>query len=353
MSDSTPTPQLMKALVVRSYKSATVQDYPVPVVGDDDVLIRNVAVALCPPDLRALEFTPTPGTVLGCDLAGVIVQVGKNVTTRKVGDRVAAFVHGGNSADSGAFAEYTRSPADLVWPIPTSLSFEEAATMSIGTYTIAQAFYHKGRLELAEPTDDAVEREEWVFVYGGSSSCGQYAIQLARASGYKVVTTASPHNFGLLNDLGATAMFDYHDPAVVDKIKGVTGDSICFGLDAIGFPETQELSQRVLGPAGGKVITLLWANKTRVREDVDLSFTLVCTGLGDAFDKPGAHFPVSPEDRAQMAAFVSIIPHLVEQGRLRPNPVKLWDSDGLAAIPGALEYLEQGRVSGEKIVVLL
>ncbi|KAL1940843.1 hypothetical protein VTO73DRAFT_7884 [Trametes versicolor] len=347
MSDPTVLPKSMKALVVLSYKTASVQDHPIPVIYEDEVLIRVIAVALGPPDLRALEFTPTAGTVLGCDLAGVIVQVGKNVATRKVGERVAAFVHGGNNAEHGAFAEYAKSTADLVWPIPESLSFEEAATISIG-----QAFYHKGRLELPEPGAFSFEKDEWIFVYGGSSSCGQYAIQFARASGFKVVTTSSPRNFDLLKSLGATAVFDYHDVDVVDKIKAATGNSIQYGLDAIGLPETQELSQKVFGPAGGKLITLLWANKTRVREDVALSFTLVCTGLGRAFSKPGAHFPVSPEDTAQMITSVTMIQRLVEQGRLKPNPVKLLPG-GLAAISEGLKFLEEGKVSGEKVVVVL
>lgn len=69
---------------------------------------------------------------MGCDWAGEIVQVGTNVTTRQVGERVAGFVRGGRSAERGAFAEYVKSPADLVWPIPKALSFEEAAAMSIG-----------------------------------------------------------------------------------------------------------------------------------------------------------------------------------------------------------------------------
>lgn len=60
------------------------------------------------------------------------MQVGTNVTTRTVGERVAGFVRGGRSAERGAFAEYVKSPADLVWPIPGALSFEEAAAMSVG-----------------------------------------------------------------------------------------------------------------------------------------------------------------------------------------------------------------------------
>lgn len=78
----------------------------------------------------------------------------------------------------------------------------------------------------------------------------------------------------------------------------------------------------------------------------------MCTGLGQAFSKPGAHFPVSPEDTAQMTASVAMIPRLIEQGRLKPNPVKLL-SGGLAAILEGLKYLEEGKASGEKVVVVL
>ncbi len=67
---------------------------------------------------------------------------------------------------------------------------------------------------------------------------------------------------------------------------------------------------------------------------------------------PGAHFPASPEDTAQMVAFAATIPRLVEQGRLKPNPIRRL-AGGLAAIPEGLNVLEEGKVSGEKIVVVL
>ncbi|KAI0826593.1 GroES-like protein [Trametes gibbosa] len=363
MSTTHTIPDTMKALTIQSeYKMLAVQDHPVPTIDADDVLVKTFAVALGPPDLLTISFQPTPGAILGSDWAGEIVQVGKNAATRtarRVGERVAGFVLGGRRPSEscpggGAFAEYVRCRADLVWPIPDALSYAEAATMSIGVLTCAQALYHTGRLELPLPGDDAVERDEWVFVYGGSSSCGQYAIQLARASGFKVVTTASPRNFELLRSLGATAVVDYHDPAVVQKVQAAAaGNTIRYGVDAIALPATQELSQRVFGPAGGRLLTLLWANKDTVRADVDVSFTLVHTGLGRAFDMSGVHFPASPEDTAQMVAFVETIPALVRQGRLKPNPVRLLGAGGLGAIPQGLKYLEEGKVSGEKLVVLL
>ena len=71
-----------------------------------------------------------PGSVLGCDFSGIVAKVGKNVTSPKVGDHVAAFVHGAAFADEGAFAEYVKTPADLVWRVPdNTLSHEEASTL--------------------------------------------------------------------------------------------------------------------------------------------------------------------------------------------------------------------------------
>ncbi|KAI0777691.1 GroES-like protein [Trametes elegans] len=302
-------PRNMRALMVEPEKTLVVQDQLIPVIVDDEVLVKTAAIAIGPPDLLTLEFPPMQGRILGRDWAGTIIQVGKNVTARRVDERVA------------------------------------------GVYTCAQALYHTGRLELAEPDADTVaEKDEWVFVYGGSSSCGQYAMQLAHASGYKVATVASPRHFALVRALGAAAVCDHRDPdTAVLHTKAATGDGVRRALDTIALPATQEVAQRVLGTAGGRVVTLLWANEERAREDVDVGFTLVMTGLGRAFDMRGTHFPVSAEDTAQMVASVAKIPDLVETGRLRPNPDKLWEG-GLEAIPEGLTYLAEGRVSEEKIV---
>ena len=72
-----------------------------------------------------------PGSVLGCDFSGVVVQMGKGVMANlRVGDHVAGFVHGGVWPDEGAFAEYVRAPADLVWRVPEgTLDHDEAAAL--------------------------------------------------------------------------------------------------------------------------------------------------------------------------------------------------------------------------------
>lgn len=135
----------------------------------------------------------------------------------------------------GAFTEYSKTFSDLVWRIPEgTLSFEQAvATASpcvshiqsvfppqgsdttTSLNTAFQALYGTNELGLTQYFDSAPPKEAentWVFVYGGSSGVGQFGIQLAKLSGYKVVTVASPRNHELLKGLGADAVFDVCTP---------------------------------------------------------------------------------------------------------------------------------------------
>lgn len=77
-----------------------------------------------------MDFVQNVGTILGCDFSGYVAQVGKNVTSLKVGQHVAGFTQGGTYPDGGAFAEFVRTGADLVWAVPSgTMSHEEAATL--------------------------------------------------------------------------------------------------------------------------------------------------------------------------------------------------------------------------------
>ena len=80
--------------------------------------------------LADVDDNGKPGTVLGVDFSGTVVKVGKDVASPKVGDHVAGFVHGACFEDEGAFAEYIKTPADLVWVVPKdTLSHDEASTL--------------------------------------------------------------------------------------------------------------------------------------------------------------------------------------------------------------------------------
>jgi len=272
------------------------------------------------------------------------------VTTLNVGDHVAGFVQGGNYKDRGAYAEYVKTEAGLAWKVPEgTFSHEEAATMGCAFWTAVQALFHPSRLGLVEPPSK-VSSEAWLFVYGGSSSVGMFVIQLAHVAGYKVVTVASPKNHELCKSLGADAVFDYKDPEVVAKIKEKTGNSLHHAFDTISQVQTQSLTIRCIALGPGKIIVIqpVQEEAQKLRPDVKIQHTLIYTSLGRAFDLMG-HYPATPEDHAHMVHFLKKVPDLVSSGAIKPNPVKVWEG-GLYAIKDGLQYMREGKHSGEKIV---
>ncbi|KAK7694089.1 hypothetical protein QCA50_003665 [Cerrena zonata] len=344
-------PTKMQALITKETKSVKVEEILVPEIDDNDVLIKNDAIALNPTDWKHVYTVTIPGTIVGCDFSGTIAKVGKNVTSFTIGDRVAGFTQGGHWNDVGAFAEYTRVPGDLVWKIPPgSLTQEEAATFGCSYWTAVQALFAPGRLELTEPPAKAAV-SKWILIYGASTSVGLFAIQLAHLAGYKVVTTASPKNHQLAKSLGADAVFDYRDPDVVNKIKEVTGDSIHIGFDTVSLESSQKISIQTFAPGPGKLLVILPPSKAaqEIRSDVLVQVTLIYTSLGRAFDYKGSHYPVQADDHSHMAEFLKKTPELVKSGAIKPNPVKLWPG-GLEAVEEGLEYLKEGKNSGEKVV---
>ncbi|KAH9941955.1 GroES-like protein [Amylocystis lapponica] len=337
----------MKALLVQEDKTVAVKDHPVPPVGDDDILVKVIAAAQNPADWKCVDFLTSPGTILGSDFSGYVAAIGKNVASRKIGDHAAGLVLGGTYTDYGAYAEYISTPAELSWVVPANtISHEQAASLGCAFWTSVQAFYHPAHLGLVEPPAK-IGTEEWVFVYGGSSSVGQYAVQLAHLSGYKVVSTASPRNFELVKSFGADAVFDYKDPDVVEKIKSVTGDSIRSVFDTISDATTQGISARAVAPGGGRVAIVNPGSNTRA--DVQVIPTLVYTSLGRTFSIGPTTFAASPEEKAHMAAFLVKVPQLISEGKIVPNKVKVWDG-GLSAVKDGLQYMREGKVSAEKIV---
>lgn len=107
----------------------------------------------------------SPGTIIGCDFAGIVVQAGPNLRVPvKVGDKVAASLRGGVDKERGGFAEYVKVYADLAWVIPEgTYTFEEAATIGIALYTSVVALYGPNSLKLLQPGDaDSPAPGTWV-----------------------------------------------------------------------------------------------------------------------------------------------------------------------------------------------
>jgi NADPH:quinone reductase-like Zn-dependent oxidoreductase len=242
-----------------------VKEAPYTVAGENEIVVKNGAVAVNPVD----PFIQSAGNfafpwikypfVLGIDLAGEVVEVGKGVTHLAVGDRVLGHAVGNdqkcNKASEGAFQNYTVIRANLAAKIPDSLSYEQACVLPLGLSTASCGLFLKDYLALSYPSLDPKPKsegqKETLLIWGGSTSVGCNAIQLATAAGYDVITTASPKNYDLAKKLGAVEVFDYKSPTVVRDIITAFKDRTSAGAFAIG-PGSLKKCLDILGSCQGK-----------------------------------------------------------------------------------------------------
>lgn len=141
--------------------------------------------------------------------------------------------------EHSAFQLYSKTFEILAAPIPDSISFEEGAVLPLAISTAAAGLYQKTHLGLPFPSTNPQPTNQTLLIWGGSSSVGATAVQLAVASGLKVVATASTRNHDFVKSLGATKVVDYSSSSVVDDILAAikeVGGSFAGVYDAISEP---------------------------------------------------------------------------------------------------------------------
>jgi NADPH:quinone reductase-like Zn-dependent oxidoreductase len=241
-------PKNEAAWLVAKHALLQVKEAPYTEPGAGEILVKNHAVAVNPVDWvkpyvgdLAFSYIKYP-FVLGSDLAGEVVAVGDGVTDVKVGDRVLAMAAGAckqrNRAAEGAFQACTIVLRRLTTIIPDDLSYADAAVIPLGLTTAACGLFQSDLLALEKPSANPPARHRWVIIWGGSTSVGGNAIQLAVAAGYSVVTTASPRNFEYVKSLGAGYAFDYSSKDVVGDIVAALEGKEVVGALSIGAGST-------------------------------------------------------------------------------------------------------------------
>ncbi|EJD00001.1 dehydrogenase [Fomitiporia mediterranea MF3/22] len=319
-------------------------DTPGAKLGPTEALVKVVAAASNPTDWKSVTFVPTTGNVVGCDFAGIIEELGSEIPldSHKVGDRVAGIVHGA-AYPNGAFAEYVVTPAALLLPLPDSWSFEQAAQLGIAGYTACLALYYAQSLPSPiHPAEEPID----ILVWGGSSSVGQYVVQLAHLSGLRVIATSSPRNFPLLQSLGADLVFSYADPEVPEQIRGATSGKLAHAVDCISEGETPSQVIQAMGDQGGVLTTLLPYKSSRLNVETNLI-------LGYHLLGKDTEIPIQmPLDIAQYEfgpQATEILTTVLSNGKLKPGPIKVMPK-GLESANDGLDYMREGKVSGEKII---
>ncbi|KAJ3175785.1 hypothetical protein HDU87_005779 [Geranomyces variabilis] len=339
------------AIVIEGPGSATVKTIPVPEPREDQVRVKVSAVGLNPTDWKHIDYLASPGSIVGCDYAGVVDAVGANLTRSfNVGDRIAGVVHGSNASNKtdGAFANFIVARTGAALHVPKSLSDTEAATLGVGVATVGQGLYQSLNLPLPKSSD---KRTGTVLIYGGSTATGTLAIQYAKLSGWKVVATSSPHNFDLIKSLGADHVVDYSAKDAGKQIRDYTNDKLAHVFDCISTDDSIAIAVAALGSAGGKISTLLDVKLPASADatKITVQMTLAYTAMGQAFSKFGKDFPAIPQDYKFASDFFALSQTLLEEGKLKVHPVDARQG-GLKGVLDGLDLLRKNKVSGKKLV---
>jgi NADPH:quinone reductase-like Zn-dependent oxidoreductase len=192
----------MKAWVKTSGQANTLafMDVPRPEAGDDELLVRIRAIGVGMHDEYFHAQDVRYPYVIGIEAAGIIEEVGANVTGYRIGDRIAFISM--MQPKGGTWAEYAViSKSSLILPIPDTMTFEQAAAFPVVGNTVLKALVGAG-----------LHPGETLFIAGGAGALGSMLIQLAVARGYTVVASASKQNHNYMKSLGAAQVVDYRDP---------------------------------------------------------------------------------------------------------------------------------------------
>jgi NADPH2:quinone reductase len=197
---------------------------PLPVPGPGEILVRVAAAGVNRPDVlqRQGQYAPPPGAsdLPGLEVAGHIAATGPGVTRWREGDAICALTAG------GGYAEYVCVPGSHALPVPAGLSLAEAGAVPETFFTVWYNVFMRGGLKAGES----------FLVHGGTSGIGTTAIQLARAFGAKVLTTAgSDEKCAACLRLGADLAINHRTQDFVAEAKAFTGKrGVDLILDMVG-----------------------------------------------------------------------------------------------------------------------
>ena len=274
---------------------------PIPKPKPGEVLIKVAAAGINRPDVlqRMGKYAPPPGAsdVLGLEVAGTVAALGDQVTTWKVGDEVCALLSG------GGYAEYCVAPAPQCLPLPKGFSMVEGAGVPETFFTVWTNVFERGKLQPGET----------ILIHGGSSGIGTTAIQLAKAFGAKVFTTAgSADKCGFCAKLGADVAINYRTSDFVEEVKKYTdGKGVDLIIDMVGAPYIEKNIS--LLKVEGRLVQIAFLQQSRATIDFMPVMIKRLTITGSTLR------PRSVEQKSQIAQVLKreVWP-LLETGKVKP-----------------------------------
>lgn len=250
---------LMKAVRVHEYGGPgelKLEDVERPKPQSGEVLVRVAYSAVIPLDWKIRrgilkEVFPQPMPYIpGAVFSGIIETVGANVTEFEVGDFVFGKMNGSYSEYGIVSVSEPYSLLNGLLHVPVNLSLEDAATIGAGAESAWKALFTEGNLASGQT----------VLIHAAAGGVGQFAVQLAKWKGAKVIGTASRANLDFIKTLGADQVIDYTTTSFEEVIKDV--DLV---VDTVGG-STQDRSWSVIRPGGCLVSLVQPPSQEKARE---------------------------------------------------------------------------------------
>lgn len=276
-------------------------DLPKPPITGEQVLVRIHAVSVNPVDTYIRSgMVPMPlpfPFIVGCDLAGVVEAVGPEVSRFKPGDRVWGS-NQGLLGRQGTFAEYAAVHEEFLYSLPATVNYESAAALALVGITAHLGLFRDARLQ----------RGETLFVTGGTGGVGSAVIQMAKAEGARVITTAgSAEKVAICQKLGANLAINYRTQDVEAEIRKFAPGGVQVWFETLREPDFDK-TVRCLAPRGRMV--LMAGRDARPPFPVGPFYVKGCSLHGFAM------FQATPEEQRDCAEDIS---RWMAQGKLLPR----------------------------------
>jgi NADPH:quinone reductase-like Zn-dependent oxidoreductase len=303
------------------------------VAKDNAVLVRVHAASVNPADWHFMRGLPyiarlqmglrKPNeAVPGCDLAGHVEAVGKNVTMFQPGDEVfgSPFAHG-----LGAFAECASVSDDLLALKPANLSFDHAAAVPLAALTALQGLRDHGRIEPGHK----------VLIIGASGGVGTFAVQIAKSFGSEVTGVCSTRKVDMVRSIGADHVVDYTEE---DFTQGGQRYDLILQL---GGTRSASNCRRALTPKG---TLILISGESSGRWIGPLGRIVKALLLSPFVRQRMVNFTVKPNRED-----LQFLKQLIEAGKVKPVIDRTYS---LSEVPEAIRYLEEGHARGKVVITV-
>ena len=306
----------MRAVAYQNYNSnIEIIEVEKPKLQDNSVLVEVHAAGINPIDnilhagyLQQMLELSFPH-IMGYDVSGIVVEVGKDVRSVKVGDEVFARP---NQEDAGSIAEFARIHENELAIKPKNMSHIDAASVPLAGLTAWQALVTKGNINCGDK----------VLIHAGSGGVGTLAIQIAKYFGAEVTTTTSSKNKDLVKSLGADLVIDYTTQSFENELSNY--DLV---IDAIGG-DTLTKSFKVL-KKGGRLVSIKGQDTENLAKEYGVNFEW---------------FFMSPDGK-----MLTEIASLISQGTIK---TVIDSTYSMKQAPEAFELLAKGRAKGKIVITM-